>query len=327
MIYFVSVVLFIVFIYFFSWNGLPEKIKPDDFQEPPPKSALLKDAEPFFFRGDSDTAFLLIHGYESTPYSMRHIGNLFHSKGHTVLAPLLPGHGTTLKDLVDTRFEHWYESVRRVYVRERQKYKKFFIVGFSLGGNLAMRLAVQYRENNAPSALILISAPVVLNGVLNSTLIMRDWRLLFSGIGKYLVPPVSKKRDIVSADILNPTVTYSEAYSLPPLHSFRTNVGKVKKYLKYIKVPVGLIHATNDWTIDAENMHYIFRKIGSEEKRAYMFKINDEVSTKHELLTHEQIRDKVIHYILSFLDDYSNNFSFQSEIVPENFKKSKGWLK
>jgi len=326
MIYFIIVGIIIAIIWYFSWYGLAERINPDDFQDLPPKDSLLKGAEPFFFEGKSNSAFLLIHGYESSPYSLRQIGNILKSMDHTVLCPLLPGHGTSLVELSKTRYEHWYEAVRRIYVRERPKYKNFFIVGFSLGGNLALRLAIQYKDTVAPSALVLISSPVQLNGFLNHSVFMRDWRLMFTGIGKYILPPVSKKRDVVSADIMNPTVSYNEAYSLPPLHSFRTNIGKVKKYLKDIKVPACLIHASNDWTVNAENMHYIFRKLGSKEKRAYMFAIEDKVSTRHELMTHEQIRDKVIHYIFSFLNEFFLDFKYQSEMLPKNLKSNKGWF-
>ena len=130
MIYFLIFVIVVGTIYYFSWFGLPETINPDDYQDLPADETLLKGAEPFFFEGTTDTAFLFIHGYESSPYSMRHVGELLHAKGHTILSPLLPGHGTSLSDLAKTRFEHWYEAVRRIYVRERPKYKNFFIIGF-----------------------------------------------------------------------------------------------------------------------------------------------------------------------------------------------------
>jgi esterase/lipase len=104
-------------------------------------------------------------------------------------------------------------------------------------------------------------------------------------------------------------------------------VGKIKPFLKYIRVPVCMIHATNDWTINAENMHYVLRKLGSVEKRAYMFEIDEDISTRHEILTHERIKDKVIHYIFSFLKDYDLQFKFDSEILPGRTKqKSKGWF-
>ncbi|MDH4199726.1 MAG: alpha/beta fold hydrolase [Spirochaetia bacterium] len=319
---FVFTILFVSIVYYFGWYSLPEKIDPNDFQEPPPQNEVLKGAQPFFFQGHTDTAFLLIHGYESSPFTLKSLGEQLHASGHSVMAPLLPGHGTSLSRLAETRYEHWYECVRRVYVRERSKYRHFFVVGFSLGGNLSLRLAVQYRMDLSPSALILISAPVVLNGFLNGTLVVRDWRLVFTGIARFFLGPVTKRRDLVSSDIINPTVAYNEAYVIPPLHSFRTNVVKVKKFLKYITIPTCLIHASNDKTIDIENMYYILRKINATEKHAFVFKINEDISTRHELLTHERIRDKVVHYIFSFLKDHDDQFHFSSQII-SRYKKDR----
>jgi len=321
-------IIIIIFsiIYFFGWKGFPETIDPDDYQAPPDPEKLLKGAEGFHFKGKSDTAFLLIHGYESTPYTLRGLGEVLNGQGHTVYAPLLPGHGTTMYDLSLTRYEHWYEAIRRVYSSERPKYKKFFIIGFSLGGNLGLRLALQFQSSKPASALILISPPILLNGVLNGALVIRDWRLVFSGIGQYFIGPISKKRDLVSADIINPTVSYTEAYTVPPLHSFRTNIEKIKKYLPLIKLPTCIIQATNDKTINAENAHYILRKLGSLEKRLYLFNIDENVSTRHELLTHERIRDKVIHYIFSFLNDYSSGFNYPSEFFQAVKKRKQKWL-
>ncbi len=315
MIYILAILAFAAAIYFFGWFSFPEKVDPNEFQDPPSKEALMKGAEPFFFRGSSKRAFLLIHGYESSPYTLRFIGETFHAQGHSVFAPLLPGHGTTIKDLAKTRYDHWYEAIRRVYVRERPRFDEFFILGFSLGANLGLRLATQYRNEIAPSALILISAPIVLNGFLNGALVMRDWRLMFTGIGRFFMRPISKRRDLVSADLINPTVSYNEAYAVPPLHSFRTNLEKVKPYLKYLKMPVCMIHATNDWTINVENGYYILRKLGSQEKRIYLFEIDEDVSTKHELLTHEIVKNKVIHYIYSFLADFESQFEYDAPMV------------
>jgi carboxylesterase len=319
----VLLIILSAIIYYFGWYSLPEEIDPHDYQYQPDPADMLKGAEPFIFHGKSDTAFLLVHGYESSPFTLRSLGNQLYESGHTVFAPLLPGHGTTIRHLEKTRYEHWYEAVRRIYVKERMNYKRFFVIGFSLGGNLSLRLAVQYRMEMAPSALILISTPVVLNGFLNAALVVKDWRLVFTGIARFFMGPVAKRRDLLSSDIMNPTVTYNEAYVIPPLHSFRTNIVKVKKYLKYITVPACLIHASNDKTIDVENAHYIMRKIMSVEKQAFIFKINEEISTRHEILTHERIRDKVIHYIFSFLNDFDNNFHYTSQIYSRYKGKGK----
>ena len=72
--------------------GLPEQVNPRDFQEPPPAIKIMRGAEPFRLQGKTAVGFLLVHGFEDSPYTMRNIGDLLHREGHTVIAPLLPGH-------------------------------------------------------------------------------------------------------------------------------------------------------------------------------------------------------------------------------------------
>lgn len=305
--------------------GFPEKVNPRDFQEPPPSIKIMRGAEPFRLQGKTDVGFLLVHGFEDSPYTMRNIGELLNSEGHTVIAPLLPGHGTNVKDFAKTRYEHWFTAVRDTYERERPRFRLFFLVGFSMGGNLCLNLASATRGDFAPTGIICISAPVLLNGFLNGRFILKDPRLLLSGILKNFITHMPKSQGAVSEKILIPWVGYGEAYSLPPLHSFKLGIQKVKARLYKIKQPTCLIHAVGDQTVHVENMYYIFRKISASEKRAYVFKLDENLSTHHVLVTHQLVRDKVFHYLLKFVHDTLRGFDLKPVIFnPGGDKKT--WI-
>ncbi|MCS6972493.1 MAG: alpha/beta fold hydrolase, partial [Leptospiraceae bacterium] len=243
-------------------------------------------------------------------------------EGHTVIAPLLPGHGTNIRDFAKTRYEHWLAAVRSAYLRERPRFRHFFLIGFSMGGNLCLTLAAELarngiRHNNAvlpPTGIVAIAAPVAINGILNSKIIIKDARLFFSGIVKNFVDHVSKSRTALAEQVLTPWVGYSEAYTLGPLHSFKLNVGKVRRQLYRIRAPLCLIHARSDKTVHIENLHYIFRKVGSREKRAYVFDLDENLSTHHVLVTHHLVRDKVFHYVLKFAHDTLREFDLKPAI-------------
>ena len=47
---------------------------------------------------------LLIHGFPGSPVEMRLIGEYLNEREMTVLAPLLPGHGTTPEDLYQRKY-------------------------------------------------------------------------------------------------------------------------------------------------------------------------------------------------------------------------------
>lgn len=331
-------IVLIAVVFIVGHYGLPEKVNPHDFQEPPPAIKIMSGAEPFRLQGNTDVGFLLVHGFEDSPYTMRNIGELLHREGHTVVAPLLPGHGTNVKDFAKTRYEHWLAAVFELYARERPRFRHFFLIGFSMGGNLCLNLAAKVarpspqvgaafdrRSIPAPTGIISIAAPVALNGILNGRLLVRDPRLFLSGILKNFITHIPKAQGGVSEKVMIPWVGYGEAYTLPALHSFKLGIGKVKSRLYRIRQPTCLIHATSDKTVHIENMHYIFRKISSNEKRAYVFNLEENLSTHHVLVTHQLAREKVFHYILKFVHDTLRGFDLKPVIFnPRGNKKT--WL-
>lgn len=319
--------------------GLPEKVNPSAYQETPSAIKIMRGAEPFRLQGKTDVGFLLVHGFEDSPYTMRNIGNLLHSEGHTVIAPLLPGHGTNIKDFAKTRYEHWLTMVRDTYLRERPRFRHFFLIGFSMGGNLCLNLAselssasrqrqVQFDGRSdalQPTGIVTIASPIVLNGILNGKIIIKDPRLFLSGIMKNFFRHIPKAKSQIAEQVMIPWVGYGEAYTLAPLHSFKLGVASVRNRLYRVKAPLCMVHATGDKTVNIENMHYIFRKVGSREKRAYVFSLDENLSTHHVLITHQLARDKVFHYIMKFVHDTLRGFDLKPAIFNPGGDK-KRWV-
>ena len=54
---------------------------------------------------------LVIHGFTGSPQSMRPIANACIAAGHTVEMPRLPGHGTTVDDMLTTDWDDWSHHV------------------------------------------------------------------------------------------------------------------------------------------------------------------------------------------------------------------------
>lgn len=309
-VFFFSLLVAVIIIFIIGHFGLPEPIDPDGYTDPHP-SQIMTGAEPFRFDGSSDVGFLLIHGFEGSPFTLRPLGELLHSHGHTVIGPLLPGHGTSERDFSKTRYQHWYRAVEKVYIKERPRFRKFFLVGFSMGGNLSIKLSTRFANRMPPTGLILLSSPVFLNGIFNGRVIIKDWRLFLSGFIQYFVKFVPKQGEYLAAERISPWVGYGSHYATRTLHSFKANIGKVRPHLHTVRCPVCLIMANNDKTVSNENLHYIFRKISSKEKRAFLFTIDDNLSTRHILMTHHLIRDKVYHYIMKFIQDTLIDFDLK----------------
>jgi carboxylesterase len=112
-------------------------------RRPPNADGVVPGAEGFTLEGDSGRALLLLHGFGDTPQTLRYLGRRLHAAGFTVHAPLLPGHGRGLRDFAAASAEDYIQAARRelAWVRERASWVG--LVGLSMGGAIAARLAAE----------------------------------------------------------------------------------------------------------------------------------------------------------------------------------------
>ncbi|MCB1308121.1 MAG: alpha/beta fold hydrolase [Leptospiraceae bacterium] len=282
--------------------GLPEKQLP-----PPPQpgaDGIMQGAEPWRFEGESGIAFLVCHGYGGSPFNTRPLGEFLNSLGHTAIGLRMPGHGTNIDDLARTRFYHWEEYVERIYLEERSRYRKLFLVGFSFGGTVSLKVAAKNADSFRPAGIITISTPVFFNGFFNGKFILHQVGTIFTGILKIIQPVLKFDRERpLSTERLNPWVGYRYTHAVAALHSFKQALPAVRRGLPRITVPYCSIMAANDRTVSPENQIYIYNNIHSREKRAYMFILPPDLTTMHSLLTHERAKDRVFRYVETFIKE------------------------
>ncbi len=97
-------------------------------------------AEPFF-TGAGPVGVLVVHGFTGNPQSMRPLAEALAGAGHTVSLPLLPGHGTTVEDMLPTRWEDWSGAAESAYDELAVRCTSVVVAGLSMGGTLTLWLA------------------------------------------------------------------------------------------------------------------------------------------------------------------------------------------
>ena len=102
-------------------------------------------------------AALLIHGLYDSAYYMADLGAVLHARGLNVVTILLPGHGTDPDDLARVRTEDWRAEVTIGWEMARLVGERVIVVGFSLGGALALDLAL----NGADVHGLMLFAPAL----------------------------------------------------------------------------------------------------------------------------------------------------------------------
>lgn len=116
--------------------------------------------------GPPSGAVVLLHGLTDSPYSLRHIASYYRDRGFVAVAIRLPAHGTTPAALTTVEWRSWVAATR-LAVREARRRAPaplpIHIVGFSNGGSLALKYALDAIENKdlaRADRLILISPMV-----------------------------------------------------------------------------------------------------------------------------------------------------------------------
>jgi carboxylesterase len=110
-----------------------------------------------FFWPAGPVGILLSHGFTATAAEVRPFARQLHERGYTVAGPLLPGHGTSPRDLNRTRWQEWYAAFEASYYLLMDNCQNVIIGGESMGGCLALQHAIQQPK----SAGLLLYAPAL----------------------------------------------------------------------------------------------------------------------------------------------------------------------
>jgi carboxylesterase len=199
-------------------------------------------AEPFSRDGGS-TGVLLCHGFTGNPHSLRPWAEYLADAGLSVSLPRLPGHGTTWQEMARTRWEDWYAEVNRAFDELRGRADQIFVMGLSMGGCLALRLAEVHGP--AISGLVLVNPSVTAD-----TKLFALARAL-----KLLVPSLKG----IGSDIKKEGVT-ELAYDRIPVRAAATLPGLwrgTKDGLADITQPVLVYHSTADHVVGPASLEVL----------------------------------------------------------------------
>ncbi len=200
---------------------------------------------------------LCLHGFTGTPFEVRPLCEAFAARGFAVVAPLLAGHGGSVDELACTRSADWLASAKAALdlLRDGVGGRRVGIVGFSLGGLLALRLARLFPD--AIAALAVLAAPLRLPR--GQALAVRA----LGGLRFIRTIPKLGGFDVTDPDMRsrNPALP---ALPVAGVVSLLDLAAQVRGDLATIKAPVLVAHGELDATVPPDNSRELARTIGSE---------------------------------------------------------------
>src|SRR5436309_9351601 len=101
---------------------------PSRRRTPMAEDPVLPGAEPFSAPGGPH-GVLVLHGFTGCPQSMRGLAEAFAGAGFAVELPRLPGHGTSLDDMLGTGWSDWSGHAEATYSDLAARCDKVVVAG------------------------------------------------------------------------------------------------------------------------------------------------------------------------------------------------------
>ncbi|MGW0942250.1 alpha/beta hydrolase [Streptomyces sp. NPDC002623] len=225
---------------------------------------VLPGAEPYRHEG-GEVGVLLCHGFTGSPQSLRPWARYLAEQGLTVSLPLLPGHGTRWEDMALTGWQDWYAEVDRELRALRRRCAKVFVVGLSMGGALALRLAA--KQGAGVEGVIVVNPANKVHGLSAYAL----------PVARHLVRTTKG----ISSDIAKQGVL-EKGYDRVPLHSahsLRTFLQLVDGELPQVTQPLLLLHSVQDHVVPPADSARILGRVSSTDVTEILLEQSYHVAT------------------------------------------------
>lgn len=223
------------------------------FPAAPP--SVLPGAEPVVFDRNG-RGVLILHGFGDTPQSVRALAEYLHQRGWSVRAPLLHGHGASLRAFTNASAAAWISDARDALREMRERCDVVAVIGQSMGGALATILAAESRVD----ALVLLAPYMRLSH--RATWIGR----FHYAVGIFL-PYLTSRSE---SSILDPEArgrALGRGLMTPRLVRELSRVVRMARAAaRRVRAPTLVIHSPQDPRVSVANAEAAFAELGCETK-------------------------------------------------------------
>jgi carboxylesterase len=215
---------------------------------------LIPGAEAWSHTGDGDLGALVIHGFTGNPGSMRGVAEAFAAAGYNVELPRLPGHGTTVEDMLTTDWSMWTGEGEAAYQRLAARSRAIVVVGLSMGGSITLWLGGLHPDIAGLVCINPATQPQPAEVIAMMEGMIAEGTIVMDGIG---------------SDIAEPDV-HESAYAgtpLPCLITFMHGLAKLEPTYGSLRMPMLLLNSPQDHVVDPAQAEFLATHYGGPLER------------------------------------------------------------
>ncbi len=219
---------------------------------------VLPGAEPISHTGSGATGVLVLHGFTGNPSSLRTQAEAMVELDHHVELPRLPGHGTTVEDMLTTGWSDWSAATLDAYDRLAERADRIVVMGLSMGGTLTLWTALQ---RPATSGIICVNPATQPqpDDVLAMVQEMVDG-------GSEVMPGIGS--DIADPDAVE--VAYDGTPLRPLLSLINDGLSPIARRYGELTMPLLLFTSHNDHVVEPSNSEHLAANHGGEVEHVWL---------------------------------------------------------
>lgn len=239
-------------------------------------------------------AVLLLHGLTGSPYTFGPLVQSINECGFEVLAPLLPGHGTSPEHLQHTRWNDWLMAARAHFDDLAKRHEQVFIIGFSMGALLGIVLAQE--RGLRVAGLVVMAVPLDL-GFKTQTVLRLAKRLPIAT----LMPYAQKKSgpDVSDAAVAAAMPSYDRT-PIAAAASMLDGQALASDRARRLSIPVLVMHGRHDHVAPLRNGRAFYELLNTPRKRLIIYPKSWHILPLD--IEHDQVANDVLNFLKSPLN-------------------------
>lgn len=198
---------------------------------------------------------LVLHGFTGTASSVQGVADALEAAGFEVCIPLLPGHGTSVEDMLATGWEDWTAGAERSFEALAVRAEPVVVAGLSMGGALGCWLASRRRD---------VAGLVCVNPIVEPPA-----ESFFDMLRGTIAAGVSFIPGPATSDIARPGVI-EDAYGgapLSPMLSLMEGVAEMAPHLSRIACPLLLFTSLQDHVVPPSSSEFLAARVSGTVER------------------------------------------------------------